>query len=87
MTVTPKATIDPDAAMLASGPPNEATATPAEMALWGRLVGQTLNAIEGNPLTPEDIAMFKRFERDGTSHEDARAEIARRGKLRAQGLL
>lgn len=87
MTVTLKATIDPDAAMIASGPPDETKATPAEMARWGRLVGQKLNAIEGNPLDAEQIAMFKRFERDGTSHEDARAEIARRGKLRAQGLL
>ena len=39
MTVTLKATIDPDAAMIASGPPDETKATPAEMARWGRLVG------------------------------------------------
>jgi hypothetical protein len=82
-----KTVVDPDAAMLAAGPPDEATATPEETALWGRLVGQKLNAIEGNPLDAEQVAMFKRFERDGTSHEDARAEIAKRGRLRAQGLL
>lgn len=87
MATTLKMKMDPDAAMLASGPPDEATATPAEMAHWGRLVGQKLNAIEGNPLDSEQVEMFKRFEREGTSHEDARAEIARRGRLRAQGLL
>ncbi len=31
--------------------------------------------IEGNPLTPEDIAMFEMFDREGWSHERRRAYI------------
>lgn len=75
MATTLKMKMDPDAAMLASGPPDEATATPAEMAHWGRLVGQKLNAIEGNPLTAEDVAMFKMFEKEGWSHDQCIAHI------------
>jgi len=33
--------------------------------------------IEGNPLTPEEIAMFEMFEREGWSHEKRRAYIIR----------
>jgi hypothetical protein len=34
-----------------------------------------LQAIEGNPLDAEDIAMFEMFEREGWSHERRRAHI------------
>ncbi len=37
-----------------------------------------LQAIEGNPLTPEEIAMFEMFEREGWSPERRRAHILRR---------
>ena len=46
-----------------------------------------LQAIEGNPLTPEEIAMFKMFEREGWSPERRRAHILRqiedRGRVAA----
>jgi hypothetical protein len=34
-----------------------------------------LQAIEGNPLTADEIAMFEMFEREGWSHERRRAHI------------
>ena len=37
-----------------------------------------MQAIEGNPLTAEEIAMFETFEREGWSPERRRAHIARR---------
>ena len=37
-----------------------------------------LQAIEGNPLTAEEIAMFEMFEREGWSSERRRAHILRR---------
>ena len=37
-----------------------------------------LQAIEGNPLSAEEIAMFEMFEREGWSPERRRAHIARR---------
>ncbi len=37
-----------------------------------------LQAIEGNPLTAEEIAMFEMFEREGWSPERRRAHILRR---------
>ena len=37
-----------------------------------------LQAIEGNPLSAEEIAMFEMFEREGWSLERRRAHIARR---------
>jgi hypothetical protein len=40
-----------------------------------RLEMQHLQAIEGNPLTAEEIAMFEMFEREGWSHERRRAYI------------
>ncbi len=36
---------------------------------------QHLQAIEGNPLTADEIAMFEMFEREGWSHERRRAQI------------
>ena len=40
-----------------------------------RLDMQHLQAIEGNPLTVEDAAMFEMFEREGWSHERREAHI------------
>ena len=37
-----------------------------------------LQAIEGNPLTAEEIAMFEMFEREGWSPERRRTHILRR---------
>lgn len=36
-----------------------------------------LQAIEGNPLTPDELAMFEMFEREGWPPEDRRACIER----------
>jgi hypothetical protein len=40
-----------------------------------RLFFQHALEIEGNPLTPEEIAIFEMFEREGWSHERCRAYI------------
>ena len=40
-----------------------------------RLVAMHLQAMEGNPLDVDDIAMFEMFEREGWSHERRRAHI------------
>lgn len=40
-----------------------------------RLDMQHLQAIEGNPLTAEEIAMFEMFEREGWSEEQEHAYI------------
>ena len=40
-----------------------------------RLEAQHLQAIEGNPLTPAESAMFEMFEREGWSYERRRAHI------------
>jgi hypothetical protein len=40
-----------------------------------RLDAQHLQAVEGNPLTADEIAMFEMFEREGWSHERRRAYI------------
>lgn len=37
-----------------------------------------MQAIEGNPLSPDDIAMFEMFERERWSHERRRAYILAR---------
>ena len=51
----------------------------ATVATNGRLAEAAhLQAIEGNPLTAEEIAMFEMFEREGWSPERRRAHIARR---------
>jgi hypothetical protein len=43
-----------------------------------RLEAMNLQAIEGNPLDAEDIAMFEMFEREGWSDEQCRAYILAR---------
>ena len=40
-----------------------------------RLEAMNLQAVEGNPLDAEDIAMFEMFEREGWSDEQCRAYI------------
>lgn len=40
-----------------------------------RLEAMALQNVEGNPLSPEQIAMFEMFEREGWSHERRRAYI------------
>jgi hypothetical protein len=40
-----------------------------------RLDAQHLQAVEGNPLTADEIAMFEMFEREGWSHERRQAYI------------
>ncbi|MDE2792162.1 MAG: hypothetical protein OXI81_17305 [Paracoccaceae bacterium] len=42
-----------------------------------------LQAIEGNPLTAEEIAMFEMFEREGWSSERRRAHIL--GRIEDRG--
>jgi hypothetical protein len=48
---------------------------PDEATRERRLEMQHLQAIEGNPLAAEEIAMFEMFEREGWSHERRRAYI------------
>jgi hypothetical protein len=43
-----------------------------------RLEAMNLQAIEGNPLDAEDLAMFEMFEREGWSDERCRAYILSR---------
>jgi len=51
----------------------------ATVAANGRLAEAAhLQAIEGNPLTAEEIAMFEMFEREGWPPERRRAHILRR---------
>jgi hypothetical protein len=54
-----------------------------------RLEMQHLQAIEGNPLTPEEIAMFEMFEREGWSEEQEHAYlvdlIRRRAEIKKAG--
>jgi hypothetical protein len=40
-----------------------------------RLVAVRLQEIEGNPLSPDDTALFEMFEREAWSHERRRAFI------------
>ena len=50
-----------------------------------RLAATRLQAIEGNPLDAEDLAMFEMFEREGWPHERRRAYIlAAAAKLAAE---
>ena len=43
-----------------------------------------LQAVEGNPLLPDEIAVFEMFEREGWPPEDRRAYIARQFKGRGR---
>ncbi|HXT05751.1 MAG TPA: hypothetical protein VN715_02300 [Roseiarcus sp.] len=44
---------------------------------------QHLQALEGNPLTADEIAMFEMFEREGWPHERRRAYILAQFKVAA----
>ena len=48
-----------------------------------RLEAMNLQAIEGNPLDAEDIAMFEMFEREGWPHERCIAYILEGAKAAA----
>jgi hypothetical protein len=48
-----------------------------------RLEAMNLQAIEGNPLDADDIAMFEMFEREGWSHERCIAYILEQAKATA----
>lgn len=45
-----------------------------------RLEGMKMQEIEGNPLSPDQIAMFEMFERERWSHEKCRAYILERAR-------
>ncbi len=49
------------------------------------LPGVGRQAIEGNPLTPDEIAMFEMLEREGWSPERRRAHIRSLGKPKKDG--
>ena len=46
-----------------------------------RLAAMRLQEIEGNPLSPEDVAMFEMFEREAWPHEKCRAYILAKAKM------
>jgi len=46
-----------------------------------RREGMNLQAIEGNPLDADDIAMFEMFDKNRWSHEKRRAYIIEQAKL------
>lgn len=60
--------------------PDTRSLTPAEVteARERRLDAMAMQAIEGNPLSPEQVAMFEMFERERWSHERRRAYILAR---------
>jgi hypothetical protein len=51
--------------------------TPSEVAAarQRRLAAMRLQEIEGNPLTPDDVAMFEMFESEAWPHDNRRAYI------------
>ena len=61
------------------------TLSPSEVlaAKERRLEMQHLQAIEGNPLDAEDVAMFEMFERERWSHERCRVFILERARKNA----
>ncbi len=65
--------------------PTARTASPIdEAARERRLEMQHLHAIEGNPLTAEEIAMFEMFEREEWSEEREHAYIVELIRRRAE---
>jgi hypothetical protein len=48
-----------------------------------RLEAMNMQAIEGNPLSVEDVAMFEMFEREAWPHEQRRAYILAKAKALA----
>ena len=67
-----------------SGKPHDSSTVASRAA--DRLLAEAvhLQAIEGNPLTAEEIAMFEMFEREGWSPERRRAHILHRIEDRAR---
>ena len=55
--------------------PKRLTKDEIAVAKLRRLEAMNLQAIEGNPLDADDIAMFEMFEREGWSHERCRAYL------------
>ena len=55
--------------------PKRLTKDEIAVAKLRRLEAMNLQAIEGNPLDAEDIAMFEMFERERWSHERRRAYL------------
>ena len=56
--------------------------TPSEVAVarQRRLEAMRLQEIEGNPLTPDEVRMFKMFEREAWPHEKCRSYILSKAK-------
>jgi hypothetical protein len=48
-----------------------------------RLEAMNMQAIEGNPLSAEDVAMFEMFEREAWPHERRQAYVLARAKALA----
>lgn len=60
----------------------DATLSEAELseAVRRRLEAMALQAIEGNPLSPEDTALFEMFERERWPHDRRRAHLLERAR-------
>jgi len=56
------------------------TMTSSAAARKRRLVALRLQEIEGNPLSPDQIAMFEMFDREGWSHDKRRAYLLERAR-------
>ena len=61
-----------------SGKPHDCSSAPGIATNGWLAEAAHLQAIEGNPLTAEEIAMFEMFEREGRSSERRRVHILRR---------
>ena len=48
-----------------------------------RLAAMNLQAVEGNPLSPDQVAMFEMFEAEGWSHERRRDYLLSRVQRQA----
>ncbi|MDP3855152.1 hypothetical protein [Phenylobacterium sp.] len=67
--------------------PQTSLLSPEEVAVANlrRLAAANLQAIEGNPLTADDVEMFEMFERERWSHDRRRAYIlAQANRLAAE---
>jgi len=65
--------------------PSSLSPSEVEAARVRRIAAMRLQEIEGNPLSPEDVAMFEMFEREAWSHERRRAySLAKAALLAAE---
>lgn len=55
--------------------PTQLSPAEIEVARKRRLAAMRLQEIEGNPLTPDEVAMFEMFERERWPHDRCRAYI------------